>query len=400
MSADLSSEASAKGDPCTSSQAEYAAPMRRGVTTFCVIALTVSGCATTQPRSIPRVVDGQVQSGAFVPPYAYEWFTRGEIAMAKGKYDEAAIAFETARAAPSEDPYLLTQLAKALELSNRSSSASRVLKIAQRATPDDESVWLATGDILVTRNETNAALMAYAKAVEVAPRSGKGVLASAALLQKLGQMGRAQALLGSFLDVPDLSLRTVRQAYLNLALSQGDTVAVPKEVLGSANQRKAWDSTIRNAARKALNKNRPSMAIALLDSLDKNDVSNTRIEAWIAMGQFDRVEAALGNRSGRSEESDTRDAKWLLSIGRLKRAARLLKGYQSAHARYLRGQVYARQGYYKKAAAEFAAVPHGANDYCEARTGLIDALQTEGRNALASEISTASVGDEPCNPAP
>ena len=92
----------------------YAASMVR----FGALALLgIAACAAPASRTVPRVVDGEIEEGPFVSPFAYEWFIEGEVLAAKGDHDDAAIALETATAAPSEDVFLMTRLAEEYELS-------------------------------------------------------------------------------------------------------------------------------------------------------------------------------------------------------------------------------------------------------------------------------------------
>ena len=65
--------------------------------------------AVPSANGAPR---GRWKSRATAPavsPYAYEWFIEGEMLAAEGRHDEAAVAFESATAAPSTDPLLMTR---------------------------------------------------------------------------------------------------------------------------------------------------------------------------------------------------------------------------------------------------------------------------------------------------
>ncbi|MGB5311323.1 MAG: hypothetical protein WBN38_04580, partial [Polyangiales bacterium] len=63
-----------------------------------ILLLGLVACASSVPRTVPRVVDGRIEDSPAVSPYAYEWFIQGELQAAKGLHDEAAIAFENAAA--------------------------------------------------------------------------------------------------------------------------------------------------------------------------------------------------------------------------------------------------------------------------------------------------------------
>ena len=76
-----------------------------------IVLIGLAACAASVPRTVPRVVEGRVEEGPVVSPYAYEWFIEGELQAAKGRHGEAAMAFESATAAPARDVLLTTRLA-------------------------------------------------------------------------------------------------------------------------------------------------------------------------------------------------------------------------------------------------------------------------------------------------
>jgi len=42
-----------------------------------ILLLGLAACAPSAPRTVRRVVDGRIEVGAAVSPYAYEWFIEG-----------------------------------------------------------------------------------------------------------------------------------------------------------------------------------------------------------------------------------------------------------------------------------------------------------------------------------
>ena len=87
------------------------------VRVFALVALLgLSACASSIPRTVPRVVDGTVEEGPAISPYAYEWFIEGERLAAQGRHGEAAMAFESASAAPTGDVVLIMRLAEEYEI--------------------------------------------------------------------------------------------------------------------------------------------------------------------------------------------------------------------------------------------------------------------------------------------
>ena len=101
-----------------------------------IFLLGVAACASPAMRTVPRVVDGEVENGPFVSPYAYEWFIEGEALAARGQHDQAAMAFENAAAAPNDDVLLMTRLAEEYELSGAYRRADRTLSLARRNYPE------------------------------------------------------------------------------------------------------------------------------------------------------------------------------------------------------------------------------------------------------------------------
>lgn len=134
-----------------------------------IFLLGVAACASPAMRTVPRVVDGEVENGPFVSPYAYEWFIEGEALAAKGQHGQAAIAFENAAAAPDDDVLLMTRLAEEYELSGAYRRADRTLSLARRNDPSSARVALAEGRILQSRGAEAEALSSFARAMDLAP---------------------------------------------------------------------------------------------------------------------------------------------------------------------------------------------------------------------------------------
>ena len=188
-----------------------------------IFLLGVAACASPTLRTVPRVVDGQVEHGAFVSPYAYKWFIEGEVSAAKGQHDEAAMAFEAAAAAPADDVVLMTRLAEEYELSGASRRADRTLALARRSYPESARVALAEGRIQRYRGTDGVALSSFAHARELAPTWDAPVIAIADTLVAAGHARRAKAIL---LEYVESSLGTqsehARRVLIDLARRTGD----------------------------------------------------------------------------------------------------------------------------------------------------------------------------------
>ena len=122
-----------------------------------ILLLGFAACASSVPRTVPRVVDGRVEEGPAVAPYAYEWFIEGEIQAVQGRHDTAAIAFENAAAAPAGDVVLITRLAEEYEMSGAVRRADRMMSLARRHYPSSARVALTEGRIAQHRGEVDAA---------------------------------------------------------------------------------------------------------------------------------------------------------------------------------------------------------------------------------------------------
>jgi tetratricopeptide (TPR) repeat protein len=151
--------------------------------------LTLSlGCGARAPSDVPRTLHGTALRGAFVPPTAYEAYVRGELALARGRPDEAIAQLDLATTAPDEDPYLLSRLAHAQLLAGKRAQAEQTLDRAYALDPCHEQVWLMRGELAATRGDDDGARAAFAKASACAPGSDEGVLAQSALLADRGDL--------------------------------------------------------------------------------------------------------------------------------------------------------------------------------------------------------------------
>lgn len=351
-----------------------------------LISLVLVGCAAPQPRTVPRVVDGQVESGPFVSPYAYHWFIVGEVEATKNAYESSAIAFEAARAAPSEDAFLLTRLAEAYERVNEPRHADRALADAWRLAPSSELVWLAKGRIHELRKEPDDAVRAYQQASEVAPSSAAPPMALARLLRSRGQGARAQAVLESYLRWSESSRADVHRVHLELALARGDLQAVTAMLEEPNNE--ATRSQARDAAWHAYANDRPGLAARLLEGTADNPADRRLlVRALVASGQNEKALAILRDISSEALGGVLQHAEIYLEAGNAKATQDLLKrSKDTPKRRFLIGAAYLAQRRYNEAAKAFASVPQGSRDRDRALKGLVACLQASGLNSAAREI--------------
>ncbi|HEX6245757.1 MAG TPA: hypothetical protein VFZ61_32760, partial [Polyangiales bacterium] len=130
-----------------------------------------AGAARSAPSPTHAPPTGPLASRRFVPPFAYEAYVRGELALAAGRPDEAALQLELATAAPEEDAFLLSRLAEALYQSGEKRQAHDTLAQAERVGPCEEAVWLTRGRWAEAEHALADATRHYRMALDCAPDS-------------------------------------------------------------------------------------------------------------------------------------------------------------------------------------------------------------------------------------
>ena len=287
-------------------------------------------------------------------PYAYEWFIEGEVLAAKGDHDEAAIAFETARAAPSDDTLLLTRLAIEYERSGASRRADRVLATATRNDPESPYIHFAAGRIAQLRGEFGRALVAYQRARELDFSYEDPVIATAGLLRQLGQPLRAEAVLNQYIAVVPLERSAMARRTLLDMTKPGaeqqvwvDAGEIPPS---TATERAEW------------------------------------IRALIASGNQQDAVALLSTSKSSSFGGRVSHAELFMDAGEWQAALRTLQGARdSPHVRYLRGRVFLALGQTLQALRWLSDVPYGTRDFEAARIGMADCFLVQARLGAAAE---------------
>jgi len=240
-------------------------PYARSLSRACA-ALLLLLCACRAPAAetgIPRTLGGQPRVGQFVPPFAYEAYVRGELALSRGDANAAIRAFELAAAAPDEDAYVLSRLAWAQSLGGDAKGAKQSLERAAQIDPCSEAVWTTRAKLAEREQDLPRARDAYAEAAHCAPRSALGPLGLARMLTALGERERAQTVLQTFAARVDRPASY--EAALELALSRGDAIAVAAALDGlSAVSTPALD-TLSHAIEQALAMDRPWLAARLAE---------------------------------------------------------------------------------------------------------------------------------------
>ena len=196
----------------------------------------------------------------FVPPFAYEAYVRGELALAAGRPQEAALQLELATAAPEEDAYLLSRLAEAQAQAGDAELAHSTLAEAQRVDACEEELWLTRGRWAERAERLDEATRAYRTALACAPDSAASALALMRALRADGALAQSLALLG---EGTHAAARGHLRLYLSHELAQGSVVEA-RFALESWSSLGALDQALlEEAAAQAIARKLPLLALRL-----------------------------------------------------------------------------------------------------------------------------------------
>ncbi|MBW2507101.1 MAG: hypothetical protein JRE81_00575, partial [Deltaproteobacteria bacterium] len=356
-----------------------------------ILLLGLAACASSVPRSVPRVVEGRVEDGPAVSPYAYEWFIEGELQAAKGRHEEAAMAFENAAAAPAGDVVLLTRLAEEYELSGAARRADRTLSLARRAYPDSARVALTEGRIVRSRGEIDAALAAFGRASGQAPDWADPIVAIAETLASRGDSERAAEVLVAYMEgVPPERAESARTALVTLARSAGSATMLRRALAFETGSPPA--NQAREAAELAMSIGQPALAARLLEDALATEVN---VVLWLRAleesGERTRAARYLASAEAARMARVEDRAALLLELHEEERVLRLLAAAErSAEIQYARGSALLARGDYLEAASTLAKVPFGTAPFERSRLALAEcSLSRDRAGAAAESLSTA-----------
>ena len=337
-------------------------------------------------RTVPRVVDGKLEHGPFISPYAYEWFIEGEAWSSQGRHGEAAMAFENAAAAPANDALLMTRLAEEYELSGDSRRADRTLAAARRSYPDSPWVALAQGRIAQHRGGTRDAMAAFLRAREHAPAWDAPVIGLAETLIGSGRPERASAVLLAFLSSSHhVRSERARGVLLDLARRRGDV-----ETWGRALALDAHSTPAERALRTgrlALENGQPALAArTLAPALDTAENVAVWLRARLESGGRAEAASFLAGTAKQDREDWSESVELLLEIGEVDTVRDLLKpAAPSPKVEYAKGRVLLTKGSYVEAASVLAEVPFGTASFEASRLALAECASAQGRRGAAAE---------------
>ena len=351
-----------------------------------IFLLGVAACASPTLRTVPRLVDGQVEHGSFVSPYAYEWFIDGEMSAVKGQHDEAAMAFEAATAAPADDVMLLTRLAEEYELSGASRRADRTLAVARRFYPESARVALAEGRIQRSRGADREALSSFARASQLEPASDAGVVAIAETLVATGHPRRAKARLLEYVATSlgtrsDQALRVLT----DLARRTGDAETLRRAM--SLDPSSTPTKRAQAAGQLALEVDQPALAARILaEALDAPENIVLWVRALVESGAREEAAGFLATADSERLGGVREHVELLLEIGEVDAALQLLATAEpSPQVEYSKGRALLSRGDYIEAATVLADVPFGSASFEASRIALAECSISQDRQGAAAE---------------
>jgi len=351
-----------------------------------IFLLGIAACASPTLRTVPRVVDGQVEHGPFVSPYAYERFIEGEVSAAKGRHDEAAMAFEAATAAPADDVVLMTRLAEEFELSGASRRADRTLIVARRAYPDSARVVLAEGRIQRYRGMDDEALSSYARANELKPAWDAPIIAIAETLVATGRTQRAKAILLEYVET-SFGARSehARHVLIDLARRLGDAETLERAL--ALDRRSTRTERSYAAGELALRTGQPALAVRLLaPALDTPENVVLWLRALVESGDHQEAATFLATVASERLGGVLDHVVLLLEIGQVDVALQLLEALEpSPRVEYLKGRALLARGDYIEAATALADVPIGAASFEASRLAFAQCSMSQHRQGAAAE---------------
>jgi tetratricopeptide (TPR) repeat protein len=228
-----------------------------------------SSASAADPRQAALTQAGNAARRRFVPPFAYEAYVRGELALAAQRPDQAVLQFELATAAPDVDAFLLSRLAEALAATGEREAALRALAEAERVDACQEDVWLLRGKwaeaeprVAGDAQPLERAEAAYQRALGCAPHSERARVALYRVWKAQGRTAEALKLLTASGAAPHSPSESVLLLH---ALAHDDVASVRFALDSWLGAGGLAASDLESALQYVVARNEPSLALTFKD---------------------------------------------------------------------------------------------------------------------------------------
>ncbi len=347
---------------------------------------SMMGCVGSGYR-IERTVGGTVRSGPFVPPYAYEHYVRGELALAEGDPRLAATELTLARSGADDDPLLCARLATALHRAGATAEAQRAIDDGLSLDPHSEAVHLAAGEIDEAQGALEEALAHYEAALSAAPRSLPAIEALVSLLDRMGDPERAARVLSQHAEGARI------ESAVAAALADGDIDRAMR--LFRLGGRFARSARVRTAEA-LLSRGRPVLAAEVLAPLEGTPPElsterRVRILVAVELRDTSTAESLLALPLSGDATELLADARAFVRLERPELGEELARAAigqsPSFEADVVLATALLAQGRADEAARLASRIPAGSSVSAEAREVLLLSLDQSGLPSLGAEIA-------------
>ena len=134
-----------------------------------------------------------------MPHAAYALYLDGKLAAYRSDWDAAVESLAAAAKAAPDQPMIAVELARVQAKAKREAAAADTLAAARKKWPDHPQIWLMSGDLFGS-GKRKEAIIAYRRAIELAPEDERGYLG----LAKLEDPDESEAVLRQLVEkIPD-----------------------------------------------------------------------------------------------------------------------------------------------------------------------------------------------------
>jgi tetratricopeptide (TPR) repeat protein len=355
-------------------------------------ALWLGGCAhAPEPQAdraastLPAGATGVGSSVPFVSPASYEGFIRGELYAARGEDAPAISAYRAAIELGEADPFLIAQLAEALDRSGRTEAAQSMLDAAVAKHPRSEALLLASARVARRAGDEARALAAYGRAQEVAS-APTTALERIGYLRDLGSEERSVEALKALAKQHAGGVRDRLRIELELALAE----RTDRELSRCARDWLALGGgdpvLTRRAAEALLAQGHAALALELLSAVAPSEHDTPlRLRAALALGRSAECEHILSSTPPHWLGGPLAMGEAYLQAGRPDEALRVLQesdGAKDDPATAARRAELIARALAASGRAHEAAALLGQTD---ARAATCEALQASALSALARD---------------